>query len=131
MGVYGMLAVAAILFCTRYLMTVDAWSNRLAALSFWGLNIGLMLMIVLNIFPAGVLQMIASYKEGFWFARSPEFMHSHLFQMLTWARIAGDITFVVIGVLPLVVLVVRGMFHLRPAASAPPEPSLTPASQNV
>jgi nitric oxide reductase subunit B len=90
-----------------------------------------MLMIVLNIFPAGVIQMIASYKEGFWFARSPEFMHSHLFQMFTWARIAGDITFVVIGVLPLVVLVVRGMFHLRPAVSAPPEPSLGPESQNV
>ncbi len=29
-------------------------------------------------------------------------------------------------VLPLVVLVVRGMFHLRPAVSAPPEPLLSP-----
>jgi nitric oxide reductase subunit B len=99
-------------------------------LSFWGLNIGLLLMIVLNIFPAGVIQMIASYKEGFWFARSPEFMHSHLFQMFTWARIAGDLTFVVIGVLPLVFLVVRGMFHLRPAAPEPAEPALAPLPQN-
>ncbi len=131
MGVYGMLAVAAILFCTRYLMTPDAWSDRLACWSFWGLNAGLMLMLVLNIFPAGVIQMIASYKEGFWFARSPEFVHSHIFQMFTWARIVGDVTFVVIGVLPLVFLVVRGMFHLRPAISAPPEPSLSPASQNL
>lgn len=116
MGVYGMLAVAAILFCTRYLMTPDAWSEKLACWSFWGLNIGLMLMLVLNIFPAGVIQMIASYKEGFWFARSPEFVHSPLFQTFTWARIAGDLIFVIVGVLPLVLLVVRGMFHLRQAA---------------
>lgn len=88
-------------------------------------------MLVLNIFPAGVIQMIASYKEGFWFARSPEFVHSHIFQMFTWARIVGDVTFVVIGVLPLVFLVVRGMFHLRPAISAPPEAALSSASQQL
>ncbi len=117
MGVYGMLAVAAILFCTRYLMTVDAWSNKLAATSFWGLNAGLMMMLLLNIFPAGVIQMIASYQYGFWFARSPEFIHSHLFQLFTWLRVAGDLVFVVAGVLPLVILVIRGMFHRRAAIS--------------
>ncbi len=115
MGVYGMLAVAAILFSTRYLMTDNAWSNRLAGISFWGLNVGLMLMIVLNIFPAGVMQMIASYEHGFWYARSYDFIHSEIFQLLTWLRVAGDITFVMAGVLPLVILVVRGMFYRRPA----------------
>ena len=115
MGVYGMLSVAAVLFSTRYLMTEDAWSNRLAALSFWGLNGGLLLMLILNIFPAGVIQMISSYQNGFWFARSYEFIHSPLFQTLTWLRIAGDLVFVLVGVLPLVLLVVRGMFSRRPA----------------
>lgn len=123
MGVYGMLAVAAVLFSTRYLMTEDVWSNRLAGLSFWGLNIGLLLMLVLNIFPAGVIQMIASYEKGFWFARSPEFIHSQVFQTLTWLRVAGDLVFVFIGVLPLVWLVVRGMFSRRPARLEKIEPA--------
>ncbi len=101
-------------------MEESAWSNRLAAISFWGLNIGLLLMIVLNIFPAGIIQMIASYEHGFWYARSPEFTHSPLFQMFTWLRVAGDLTFVLAGVLPLVFLVVRGMFHLRKGAAPAP-----------
>lgn len=118
MGVYGMLAVAAVLFCTRYLMENDAWNNRLIGISFWSLNIGLLLMLILNIFPAGIIQMIASFRHGFWFARSYEFIHSQSFQVLTWLRVAGDLTFVVGGVLPLVFVVVRGMFYVRRSAPA-------------
>ncbi len=121
MGVYGMLAIAAILFCARYLIKDDAWNNRLIGISFWGLNIGLVLMLVLNIFPAGIIQMLASFTQGFWFARSYEFIHSSLFQVFTWLRVAGDLTFIVAGVLPLVFVILRGMFHLRPAA--PPRSS--------
>ncbi len=117
MGVYGMLAVAAVLFCTRYLMTLDAWSDRLIGISFWCLNIGLLLMLVLNIFPAGVIQMIASFNQGFWYARSYEFIHSENFQLFTWLRVLGDLTFVVGGVLPLVFVVLRGLFHLRKATA--------------
>lgn len=113
MGVYGMLSVAAVLFCTRYLMTEDAWSNRLIGVSFWCLNIGLLLMLVLNIFPAGVIQMIASFDRGFWYARSYEFIHSASFQCFTWLRVFGDLTFVIGGVLPLVFVVLRGALHLR------------------
>ena len=122
MGVYGMLAVAAVLFCTRYLITEEAWSNKLIGISFWCLNIGLLLMLVLNIFPAGVIQMVASYQHGFWYARSYEFIHSQLFQVFTWLRVLGDLTFVIGGVLPLVFVVVRGMFHMRKSAQPEPEP---------
>ncbi len=117
MGVYGMLSVAAVLFCTRYLITEDAWSNRLCGISFWCLNVGLLLMLVLNIFPAGVIQMVASYTHGFWYARSYEFIHSARFQLFTWLRILGDLTFVIGGILPLVLLVLRGALHLRKAQS--------------
>ncbi|PZM84137.1 MAG: nitric-oxide reductase large subunit [Candidatus Melainabacteria bacterium] len=123
MGVYGMLAVAAVLFCTRYLMTEDAWSNKLCAISFWSLNIGLMLMLLLNIFPAGVIQMLASYTHGFWFARSYDFIHSNQFQMFTWLRVIGDMTFVVGGILPLVFLVLRGALHLRKAVGTETQPT--------
>ncbi len=117
MGVYGMLAVAAVLFCTRYLMKEDAWSNKLCGISFWSLNVGLLLMLILNIFPAGVIQMLESYTNGFWSARSYEFIHSSKFQIFTWLRIIGDVTFVVGGIFPLVLLVLRGAFHLRKAQS--------------
>ncbi len=122
MGVYGMLAVAAVLFCTRYLITEDAWSNKLIGISFWCLNIGLLLMLVLNIFPAGVIQMVASDQDGFWYARSHQFIHSQLFQVFTWLRVLGDLTFVIGGVLPLVFVVVRGMFNLRKAAKPAAQP---------
>lgn len=118
MGVYGMLSVAAVLFCTRYLMANDAWNNRLCRISFWCLNTGLMLMLILNIFPAGVIQMIASFTHGFWYARSYEFIHSNQFQMFTWLRVLGDLTFVVGGIFPLVLLVLRGTLHLRKARAA-------------
>ena len=113
MGVYGMLAIAAVLFCARYLIRPDAWNNTLLKISFWSLNLGLVLMLALNIFPAGIIQMIASYEHGFWYARSYEFVHSHLFQSFTWMRVIGDLVFVVGGVLPLVLLIVRGAFALR------------------
>src|SRR5262249_57916853 len=44
MGVYGMLAVGLLLFCLRYQMRPEAWSDRLAAISFWSLNGGLVWM---------------------------------------------------------------------------------------
>lgn len=117
MGVYGMLAIAAVLFSSRYLMRNDAWSNRLVATSFWCLNIGLLLMLLLNIFPAGIVQMVASYEHGFWYARSYEFLQSDLFQRFTWFRALGDLIFILGGVLPLVFLIVRGLFKLRPAST--------------
>jgi nitric oxide reductase subunit B len=121
MGVYGNLSVAAVLFCARYLIKPEAWSDRLAGMSFYCLNLGLMLMLVLNIFPAGVLQLATSYQHGFWYARSYEFTHSHLFQTFTWLRMAGDLVFVVGGIVPLVILILRGLFHLRAShREAPP-----------
>ncbi len=118
MGVYGMLAIAAILFSTRYLIKEDAFDNKLIGISFWCLNIGLLLMLVLNIFPAGLDQMYASFTKGFWYARSYEFTHSLLYQTLTWLRVIGDLTFVLGGVLPLVYVILKGCFNLRPSIKA-------------
>src|SRR5581483_936411 len=38
MGVYGMLAAALALFCLRYLIPAERWSDAAARLSFWSLN---------------------------------------------------------------------------------------------
>lgn len=91
------------------------WSNKLVGISFWCLNIGLLLMLALNIFPAGVMQMMASYEQGFFYARSYEFTHQALYQTLTWLRVVGDLVFLVGGITPLVLLILRGLFGLRPS----------------
>ncbi len=115
MGVYGNLGIAAVLFLGRYLLKDDFWSNKLVGISFWCLNIGLLLMLALNIFPAGVMQMMASYEQGFFYARSSEFTHQALYQTLTWLRVVGDLVFLVGGITPLVLLILRGIFGLRPS----------------
>ena len=70
MGVYGMLAIALLVFCLRYLLRPEDWSERLVGFSFWALNLGLAWMVFANLFPLGVLQLGDSVANGYWHARS-------------------------------------------------------------
>jgi len=115
MGVYGNLAVAALVFVMRFLVRPEAWSNRMMKSVFWSLQVGLMLMLLLDIFPVGVMEMVESYTKGYWFARSAGFWSQPWVQRLTWARVAGDLVFVVGGVLPLLFFTAKGMFNLKKA----------------
>jgi nitric oxide reductase subunit B len=76
--------------------------ERLVRIGFWGLNVGLALMIVLDLFPAGVLQLWDSIANGYWHARQPAFTMSGPFHTLEWVRLVGDGVFLVAGVMPLV-----------------------------
>ena len=76
--------------------------ERLIRIGFWGLNVGLALMIVLDLFPAGVLQLWDSVANGYWHARQPAFTMSGPFHALEWIRLVGDGVFLVAGVVPLV-----------------------------
>ena len=78
MGVYGMLALALMVFCLRYLMRPEDWSDRLVGYSFWTVNIGLMLMVFANLFPVGVLQLADVVTNGYWHARSEFFREASL-----------------------------------------------------
>ena len=69
MGVYGMLALALLVFCTRYLARPEDWSEGLVRFSFWATNVGLMLMILGHLFPLGVLQLGDVVTNGYWHAR--------------------------------------------------------------
>jgi nitric oxide reductase subunit B len=115
MGVYGNLAIAALVFVLRFLVRPEHWSNRLLKVSFWSLQLGLAMMLLLDIFPVGVMEMVQSYTRGYWFARSQEFWNQPIVQQLTWARVAGDSVFVLGGVLPLLWFTVKAMFHLKKA----------------
>src|SRR5690349_23494810 len=56
MGVYGNLALAAVLFCSQLLIKADAWKPKTIKAIFWSINIGLLLMVLMDLFPAGVWQ---------------------------------------------------------------------------
>ncbi len=101
MGVYGNLSLAGILFCCQLLFEPASWNKRLVNRAFWSINVGLLLMVLLDLFPAGILQFNAVLENGLWFARSSQFVDSTTFQTLTWMRIIGGSIFVVGGVIPL------------------------------
>lgn len=104
MGVFGMLAVALMVFALRQVLADDQWRRveKHVRLSFWGLNIGLLLMVVVNLFPGGVLQLWDVLQNGYWHARSPEFMTRPVMRLIEWLRMPADLVFIFLGVLPLV-----------------------------
>ena len=58
-GVFGMLAVGLMAYVLREVSSPRDWPlvERCLTIGFWGLNIGLALMILLSLFPGGVLQL--------------------------------------------------------------------------
>jgi len=92
-GVYGMLGIGLMLFCLRGLfdraLHADAWLKP----AFWGLNVGLAMMVFLSLLPAGIYQAHASITRGLWYARSPEVIHSTVMETLVWLRVPGDVVF--------------------------------------
>jgi nitric oxide reductase subunit B len=102
MGVYGNLALAAILFCCQLLFKAEWWKPKIVKTAFWSINVGLTLMVFLDLFPAGIWQFKTVTENGLWFARSHSFIESGGFQTLTWLRIIGGSLFTVGGVIPLV-----------------------------
>ncbi len=120
MGVYGNLAIAAVLFCSRYLIAAQAWDARLLRRIFWALNLGLMLMVAIDLFPVGIAQLNEVLAHGLWQARSQSFVQGDLFQTLTWARIIGGALFVMGGVLPLAWFMATRALALKHAGSGVP-----------
>jgi len=92
-GVYGMLGIGLMLFCLRGLTRQEVWKSRTLAFSFWSLNVGLALMVLLSVLPVGLLQTWASVEHGMWYARSAEFLQTPLLQDLRWLRFIGDTIF--------------------------------------
>ncbi|QEC69224.1 nitric-oxide reductase [Panacibacter ginsenosidivorans] len=107
MGVYGNLSLAAVLFCCQLLFKAAWWKPRIIRTVFWSINIGLLLMVLLDLFPVGIWQFKAVTEKGLWFARSSVFIESPGFQTFTWLRIIGGATFALGGVVPLVWYVMR------------------------
>ena len=115
MGVFGMLAIALMVFVVRHVSTDPQW-NRLRIyfkVSFWGLNIGLLLMVVLSLFPGGVMQLLDVLQNGYWHARSLHYTGQHAARVLEWMRTPGDLVFIVGGVVPALIGVTRCYLDIR------------------
>jgi len=105
-GVYGMLGIGLMLFCLRGLKPAAVWNETLLRNSFWTFNIGLSLMAALTLLPLGLLQLNAALENGYWYARSAEFMGQPIIDLLVWLRVPGDTIFSV-GALLLAWVVMR------------------------
>jgi nitric oxide reductase subunit B len=128
MGVFGMLAIALMVFVLRQTSDDRHWPGieRYVRISFWGCNLGLGLMVLLSLFPGGVLQVWDVAQNGYWHARSLDYTGGHIARFVEWARLPGDVVFIVFGAVPLVIAAVKGYSGVlaaarreRPAAMKP------------
>jgi nitric oxide reductase subunit B len=92
-GVYGMLGIGLMLFSLRGLRPDLEWNEKPIKWSFWLINIGLFTMVTFSLLPVGLMQTYASVKDGYWYARSAEFLQTDLMQTLRWLRAFGDTLF--------------------------------------
>lgn len=102
-GVFGLLAISLCVYILRETLSAERWAvvERYVKVSFWGLNIGLALMLALSLLPTGFVQLADVARNGYWHARSMEFTGSPLMVALGWARMPADIIFILFGAVPL------------------------------
>ena len=70
-GVYGMLGIRLMLFCLKGMATHRMWHTGVLRFSFWSINIGLALMVLISVLPVGLMQTWASVEHGMWYAPGP------------------------------------------------------------
>jgi nitric oxide reductase subunit B len=118
MGVFGMLAMALLVLALRQVLAEAEWQRpaRYVQCAFWGLNVGLALMVVTNLFPGGVLQLLDVLQHGYWHARSPAFLRTNIVQMIEWLRLPGDAIFIGAGVVPAMIAAALTYRSVRRAA---------------
>ena len=105
MGAFGMLAMALMVIALRQVSTDEQWARteKYVRVSFWGLNTGLALMVTLNLFPGGVMQIRDVLSNGYWHARDLSYLNLRFVRLIEWLRMPGDLIFIVLGVIPAVI----------------------------
>jgi nitric oxide reductase subunit B len=119
-GVFGLLALAVLVFCLRAMQSDATWkeTEKFVRIGFWGANVGLALMIILDLFPGGVIQLWDSIANGYWHARRVTFLMGGTYHKLEWLRMVGDALFLVAGALPITLGALRSVWKrdLSPTA---------------
>ncbi len=119
MGVFGMLAIALMVFVLRQTANDKTWAGieKYIKVAFWGTNVGLMMMIVFSLFPSGVLQIWDVVQHGYWHARSMDYMSTPRSHLIEWLRMPGDVVFILFGAIPLVIASIKGWLGVRAGSS--------------
>jgi nitric oxide reductase subunit B len=117
MGVFGMLAIALMVFVLRQTSSDERWPGieKYVRVAFWGTNIGLAMMIVMSLFPSGVLQIWDVVQHGYWHARSLDYVGSERSHLIEWLRMPGDLVLIIFGAVPLVIATIKGYLGVRAA----------------
>jgi nitric oxide reductase subunit B len=120
MGVFGMLAIALMVFVLRQTSDDARWAGveKYVKMAFWGTNAGLAMMVALSLFPGGVLQVWDVVQNGYWHARGIDYTGSERSRLIEWMRLPGDLVFIVFGAVPLVIASVKSYFGLRAAQAS-------------
>ncbi len=115
MGVFGMLALALMVFVLRQTSTDLRWVGieRFVKVGFWGTNVGLPLMLTMSLFPSGVLKFWDVVQHGYWHARSLDYTGSERSRLIEWLRLPGDLIFILFGALPLAIASINGWLGVR------------------
>ena len=115
MGVFGMLAIALMVFVLRQASDDESWPGieKYVRVAFWGTNGGLAMMVGLSLFPGGVLQVWDVLENGYWHARSLDYIGSDRSRLIEWMRMPGDVVFIVFGAVPLAIAAIKGYLGMR------------------
>ena len=115
MGVFGMLGMALLTFALRQVTNDKQWASveKYIRVGFWGLNVGLLLMVLITLFPGGILQMVDVLNNGYRHARSPAFLGGTVIKFIEWLRIVPDLIFGVAGVIPIVLAALLTYLTIR------------------
>jgi nitric oxide reductase subunit B len=118
MGVFGMLAIALMVFVLRQTSDDTHWAGmeKYVKVAFWGTNVGLAMMVAMSLFPSGVLQVWDVVQNGYWHARSLDYIGSERSRLIEWLRMPGDLVFILFGAVPLVIATIKGYLGVRAAA---------------
>jgi nitric oxide reductase subunit B len=85
-------------------------TQKFIRVGFWGANVGLALMIILDLFPGGVIQLWDSVANGYWHARRLTFLMGGAYHKLEWLRMVGDVVFLFAGALPITLGALRSVW---------------------
>ncbi len=94
LGAFGFLALGMLLYVVRH-ANPNGWNERRLWISFWLLNIGLTLMLVLSVIPVGVLQLLEAIGRDYATARSLAFYEQPVVHLLNKLRLPGDAMIIV------------------------------------
>jgi nitric oxide reductase subunit B len=72
-------------------------------------------MVVLSLFPGGVLQLLDVLENGYWHARSLAYTGQPTARLIEWLRLSGDLVFIFLGVAPMLLAAAATYWNARRA----------------